>query len=115
MPYHADTVHVPTPGNRGKTTRRRSTHSVRGPEGRFIAQVKEELKRRPKGWLVFAERRYWPHRTRAWESRTSRECRFDTQQKAEAYAATLPVGPTYIQQYPMHWVYTAQVWVEREP
>lgn len=41
--YHADPAIVPTPGARGKTTRRKSTRTVRGPEGRWIAQMKEAL------------------------------------------------------------------------
>lgn len=41
--YFADPAVQPTPGDRGKTTRRRSTKTVRGCEGAYIAMIKEEL------------------------------------------------------------------------
>lgn len=40
--HFADASNQPTPGNRGKTTRRKSTRTVRGPEGAWIAEMKEE-------------------------------------------------------------------------
>jgi hypothetical protein len=43
VPFFADEQVQPTPGDRGKTTRRRSTRTVRGSEGAWIAQVKEEV------------------------------------------------------------------------
>jgi hypothetical protein len=43
MMFHGDSFEIPTPGDRGKTTRRKSTRTVRGPEGRWIAEVKERL------------------------------------------------------------------------
>jgi|AGTN01.1.fsa_nt_gi hypothetical protein len=41
--HFADPSHQKTTGNRGKTTRRKSTKTVRGPEGAYIAMMKEEL------------------------------------------------------------------------
>jgi len=43
MENFADALILPTPGDRGKTTRRKSTRTVRGPEGRWIAAMKEQL------------------------------------------------------------------------
>jgi hypothetical protein len=46
--HFADAAIQPTPGDRGTTTRRKSTRTVCGAEGRWIASVKEELAKRPK-------------------------------------------------------------------
>ena len=43
MAFHADPSVRDTRGDRGSTTRRRSTRTVRGPEGVYIAQIKEDL------------------------------------------------------------------------
>lgn len=52
--YFADSAKIKTTGNRGKTTGRESTHTVRGPEGQWIADTKEELAARPKKpqWVI---------------------------------------------------------------
>lgn len=41
--FHADPSVQSTRGKRGKTTHRPSTQTVRGPEGRYIADMKEAL------------------------------------------------------------------------
>lgn len=46
MPIHFDKMVRGTEGDRGKTTRRNSTVTVRGPEGEWIADQKEELAER---------------------------------------------------------------------
>jgi hypothetical protein len=83
-----------TTGDRGKTTRRKSTKTVRGDEGRWIADMKEELASRPAGWLVKYELTWEPRR---WESgprvQESTYGRFDTEAEAIAAAAKLPTGP----------------------
>lgn len=43
MPFFADYSEQSTLGTRGKTTKSRRTKTVRGPEGAWIAQMKEEL------------------------------------------------------------------------
>lgn len=52
--HFADSAKIKTTGKRGKTTGRESTHTVRGPEGQWIADVKEELAARPKKqqWII---------------------------------------------------------------
>lgn len=42
MGLHADSQCIPSLGDRGKTTRRKSTCTVRGPEGAWIAEQKEQ-------------------------------------------------------------------------
>ncbi len=92
--YFADLAVQPTPGDRGTTTRRRSTKTVRGCDGAYCAMVKEEIASRPAGWLVRYELTWEPRR---WESGPQvQECNggwFATEEAANAYAATLPVGP----------------------
>lgn len=46
--HFATPSNIRTTGTRGKTTTRKSTHTVRGAEGQWIADTKEELARRPK-------------------------------------------------------------------
>lgn len=43
MPFFAEPSEQNTTGPRGKTTRRKGTKTVRGPEGAYCAEVKEEL------------------------------------------------------------------------
>lgn len=62
MPYFASPSVQPTLGDRGKTTRRNATKTVRGDEGQYIAMVKEELASRPAGWLVRYELTWEPRR-----------------------------------------------------
>lgn len=56
MAFHADHAVRSTLGSRGKTTRRKATHTVRGAEGAYCAQVKEELLVLPpwQAWQVTA-------------------------------------------------------------
>ena len=44
--YFADAAVQQTTGGRGKTTRRKSTRTVRGCDGAYCAMVKEEMARR---------------------------------------------------------------------
>lgn len=58
MLFHADKAIQSTQGTRGKTTERATTHTVQGPEGSYIAQMKEELAARPPvtGWELVCVR-----------------------------------------------------------
>jgi hypothetical protein len=110
--YFADKAVQPTPGDRGKTTRRKSTRTVRGPEGAYIAQVKEELTARPAGWLVKYRQRF---STRFGERVTDHNYgRFDTEAEAVATAATLPTGPASLHMGQNGTSVRLAVWVERE-
>ncbi len=106
-----------TTGDRGKTTRRKSTKTVRGDEGRWIADMKEELASRPAGWLVRYELTWEP---RAWESgprvQVATWGRYDTEAEAVAVAAKLPVGPeTRVAAPAVNSASTrTRVWVEKE-
>lgn len=114
----ADAAVQGTRGDRGKTTRRKSTRTVRGSEGAWIAQCKEELASRPAGWVV-REERVWTFSWKAEpESRVS-GCggRFETREDAEAYAATVATGPATLRHNTAGLIgsnYVARVWVERE-
>ena len=112
--YFADPTVIPTPGDRGKTTRRRSTRTVRGAEGQWIAQTKEDMKSRPAGWLVKEERLYWSRIEKAWKARVFSCGRFDTEEQAQTYAATIRVGIEYLVKSNNGDNYVARVWIERE-
>jgi hypothetical protein len=115
--YFADAAVQQTTGGRGKTTRRKSTKTVRGCDGAYCAMVKEEMAVRPAGWLVRYELTWEPRR---WESGPQvTVCGggwFPTEEAANAYAATLPVGPESRKAAPN--VCSAstrtRVWVEKE-
>jgi hypothetical protein len=55
MTFFASPAVQPTPGSRGKSTRRRSTKTVRGNDGAYCAMVKQELLARP-AWTAFQVR-----------------------------------------------------------
>lgn len=106
-----------TRGGRGKTTRRKGTKTVRGAEGAWIAQCKEELAARPAGWWVKEERvltySYDPtpvttsYRVGGW---------FATEADAVAFAATRATGEATRHQAPSvrGESYVSRVWVEAE-
>lgn len=114
--HFADHAHIPTPGDRGKTTRRRSTKTVRGPEGQWIASVKEELAAQPKPppaprFVVAYEVSGWYDRRGVFhpEPGTTAPFLFADRATAEAKAAellALVAGPG-------EWV-IVRAWVEEE-
>ncbi len=55
MTFFASPATQPTPGSRGKSTRRKSTRTVRGNDGAYCAMVKQELLARP-AWTAFQVR-----------------------------------------------------------
>jgi hypothetical protein len=112
--FFADGAVQDTRGGRGKTTRRKGTRTVRGPEGAAIAQMKEELAARPAGWLVKEERVYWRSWSRTWEPRTFQLRRCDTEAEALAHAAAVAVGPEHTHQSVNGDNYATRAWVERE-
>jgi hypothetical protein len=115
MPYFADEAVQSTTGSRGKTTRRKSTRTVRGCEGAWIAAVKEELKSRPPGWLVKIEQSYKLHCDREPKLHVYQACRTDTREEAERIAAEYPVGPEHANRSFNGVSFLVRVWVEAEP
>jgi hypothetical protein len=90
MPFFADEQVQPTPGDRGTTTRRRSTRTVRGCEGAWIAQVKEEIAARTETvavtyYRVRTESRHPEYPGEGTVGHVSHDLR--TRAEAEAYAA----------------------------
>lgn len=115
MPHFADAAVQKTQGVRGKTTRRRSTKTVRGSEGAWIAMMKEELASRPAGWLVKYETIF---DARRWETaptvKASVSRRYDTQEEADTAAAAFVVGEaTRFKNHNFSGFYS-RVWVEKE-
>lgn len=91
MLFHADPSDRPTVGRRGKTTHRNSTHTVRGPEGSYIAQTKEELACLPKvpSAPMFRVRDESHHPQYPSEGIVGGSTRLMTRDEAEAYADKL--------------------------
>jgi hypothetical protein len=112
--YHGDPVVIGTQGDRGKTTRRKSTRTVRGAEGRWIADTKGELAKRPAGWLVKQEMMYRMVCDRHFTPRVSAVIRCDTEAQAQDILATLQVGPEHMHRGHNGDCYLSRVWVERE-
>lgn len=117
MPFFADAAVQSTKGTRGRTTRRRSTKTVCGPDGAYAAMVKEELRTRPAGWLVRYETVY-DARPRLGETaptvKVSTYGRFDTEGQAEACAAGIPTGEASRFKNHNFSGHKSRVWVERE-
>jgi hypothetical protein len=114
--YFADAAAQDTRGGRGRTTRRKGTRTVRGCEGAWIAQAKEEARARPAGWLVLVQD---VQDTRLGDRRVSvhNAGRFGTEAEAAAYAAEFQTGAENGWECPQGFggrAYHARVWVERE-
>jgi len=55
VPFFIDPAKQSTVGGRGKTTRRKSTRTVRGSEGAWVALMKEQLSRPRVVLVVYCE------------------------------------------------------------
>lgn len=113
MQHFAEPSVQSTLGSRGKTTRRRSTKTVRGPEGSYCAQIADHIAERPAGWTVRIEVRYsrrmgeLPDHVSVYDYG-----RFDTQEEAETHAAGKLASIGVTMSYPMHDCTILRAWVE---
>lgn len=89
MSFFAEPSHQKTTGARGKTTRRKSTKTVRGNDGAYCAMIKEELGPKVEvtraGFRVF-DTAVWP---KSGATASSYSQTFKTREDAERYAARL--------------------------
>jgi hypothetical protein len=84
--FFADAATQDTRGDRGTTTRRKGTRTVRGCEGAWIAQMKEEMGQ-PKWFKVYSRMTKWDAKSQTWKNYDSHDGRFTKQEDAESYIA----------------------------
>jgi hypothetical protein len=127
--FHADPLVRQTRGRRGKTTGRASTRTIRGPEGSYIADVKEELATRDQTrWVVLFERAWIDAADSVRETKIYTYVgRYETRERAEEVAAGLKPGvehkryaglweldPGGRKVWVDTWEYVVRAWVEVE-
>lgn len=111
--YFADRVELDTRGPRGKTTAKRAK-TVRGPEGQYIAQTKDEIATREPGWLVLYEFMWRGRLDNQFNPSTVCYGRFDTEDEASAACGQLLTKVGTVTRSDNGDSYKRRVWVERE-